>query len=434
MSRTARVVTLLSLVLTSLMSPAGAEDWPRFRGPNGQGVSSEEGLPVKWSATENVAWKVPTPGEGWSSPVIAGGRVYLTAARDRGVACHVVCLDAADGKVLWDTKVFDQETRRKEGKNSYATPTPVVDGRAVYAVFGGGGIAAVDLAGKILWTNRDHRFYSRHGLGSSPIVHGGLLIQAFDGSIEPGPGVDAFIGWQKPWDRAYLLALDAATGKERWRGKRGLSRISHMTPIVARVGDKDQVISPAGDVVQGFDPATGELIWTVRNGGEGTTPSPVLAAPDLLILASGFPTNVPGGAAVRGVRLDPAARGDVTTTHLAWEQKDVVPNIPSFVCAGPHAYGVRENGMAICLEAKTGKLVWRQRLPGNYSASPVYADGRIYFLSESGATTVIEPGTTYKEVARNDLGDGEGPVQASMAVSGGRLFIRTAKHVWCIGR
>src|SRR5687767_4116193 len=172
---------LTAILVTALVAlHSHAENWPRFRGPNGQGISTETNLPTKWSATENVAWKTPVPADGWSSPVVWGERIFLTGTGDRGVSCRVLCLSAADGKVLWDKKVFDQQTTRKEGKNSYATPTPVTDGQTVYALFGSGGVAALDFAGNILWTNTENKFYSRHGLGSSPIIYKELLVIPWD--------------------------------------------------------------------------------------------------------------------------------------------------------------------------------------------------------------------------------------------------------------
>jgi outer membrane protein assembly factor BamB len=435
--KTRLVAFCVALWLSVLSGLAFADNWPRFRGPNGQGISAEKGLPTKWSATENVAWKVDVAAEGWSSPVVWGDRLFVTGTTDKGVACHVLCFNKADGNLIWDKKVFDQATTRKEGKNSYATPTPTTDGQAVYALFGGGGVAALDFDGKILWTNQDNRYYSRHGLGASPIVYKDLVIFSFDPSIVPGPGIDELIGWQIAWDKSFVLALDKATGKEKWRGKRGLSRLSHITPIIATVGGKEQLISPAGDVIQGFEPDTGELLWTVRSGGEGVVPSPILAGDNLLVAQSGFPTKVPTGAAVRAVKLDPAARGDVTATHIAWEQKKNVPNLPSMVFLDGRLYGAQEGGFALCLDAKSGDVLWRERLGGNSGAlcaSPVLAGGVIYLLAESGETTLLQPGPEFKEIARNSLGDGVGPTQASMAVSDGKLFIRTAKHLWCIGK
>jgi outer membrane protein assembly factor BamB len=418
-------VTLASLI-GLVAVPAVAEDWPRFRGPSGQGISIEKGLPLKWSASENVAWKTPIPGEGWSSPIVCGDRVFLTTAREKGAACHVLCVEKTGGKILWDVKVFDQETSRKEVRNSYATPTPVTDGRRVYAVFGGGGIAALDFEGKPAWINRENRYYSRHGMGVSPILWKDLLILPFDWSREAS-GEEERVGWQKPWDQSFVLGIDKETGKEQWRARRGMSRIAHVTPIVLEIDGKEQLISPAGDVVQGFDPKTGGRLWTVRSQGEGVVPSPA-AGLGLLFTASGF-----DGTSLRAVKLG-GAKDDATSTHVAWEQKQNVPAVPSLLFSKPHLFALRDNGLASCMDARTGKVVWQQRVGKNFSASPVLAEGRIYLLGDSGETAVIEAAAEYREIARNKIADGEGPVQASMAVSEGRLFIRTTANLWCIGK
>jgi outer membrane protein assembly factor BamB len=414
------------LCCLALFAPTGstarAEDWPRFRGPTGQGISGEKDVPLEWDEGTNVAWRTPIPGEGWSSPVVWGDRVFVTSASDGGATCHVICVDAKTGKIVWDTPVMKQETKRKEGMNSYATPTPATDGKRVYAVFGGGGFAAVNVAdGRVAWTNTDYPFYSQHGLGASPIVHGGLVIMPFDGSSE---GENKQVGWKIPWEAARVVALDAETGKERWAAKRGLSRISHMTPIVLDVGGSPQLVSPAGDVVQGFDLKTGERIWSVYSQGEGVTPSPV-AGDGLLFTSSGFEAET-----IRAVKLDPGAKGDLTKTHIAWEQKRAVPTRPSFVYHGGLLFSLKENGIALCLDGKTGEVVWQERLDANFSASPVYAAGRIYFLAENGETTVIEAGRSFKELAVNPL---PGHFQASPAISNGRIFVRSDKELFCVG-
>jgi outer membrane protein assembly factor BamB len=424
-----------TLVLAALLAlPAAAEDWPRFRGPSGQGISAEKGLPLRWSATENVAWRTPIPGEGWSSPIVWGDRVFLTTALEKGAACHVLCVSREDGKVLWNVKVFDQVTSRKEGRNSYATPTPVTDGRRVYAVFGSGGIAALDFEGKVAWVNGGNRHYSRHGLGASPLLHGELLIMPYDGSNRvdvpgqyPNNTPEERLGWQLPWDKSFVLGLDKETGKERWRAGRGMSRIAHVTPLVLEIDGKEQLVSPAGDVVQAFDPATGARLWTVRSPGEGVVPSPAAGA-GLLFTASGF-----DGTSLRAVKLG-GAKDDATSTHIAWEHRQNVPAVPSLLYSEPHLFAARDNGIVSCMDGRTGKVVWQQRAGKNFSASPVLAEGRIYLTGDSGETAVIEAAGEFREVARNRLADGEGPVQASMAVSGGRLFFRTASALWCIGK
>lgn len=407
-------VALLTAGLSS--GTAAADPWPGFRGPTGQGFSKEIRLPVSWSTTRDVLWKSPIQGDGWSSPVVWGGRVFVTTARDDGRACHVVALDRRSGAVLWDTLVFTQSLKRKENKNSYATPTPVTDGARVYAAFGDGSFAAVDaVSGKVVWTNRDYPFYSQHGLGTSLVLYRDLVIMARDGSSE---GDDKTVGWQTPWDQSYIIALDARSGQQQWKATRGLSRIAHVTPIVARIGARDVLISPAGDVVQAFDVTTGARLWSVASSGEGVVPSPVVAG-GLVVTASGF-----GAPAVRAVR--PGA-----TATVAWEQTRGVPMLASLVAGDGFVFAVTDAGILSALDQATGAQVWQQRLEGTFSASPVGADGKLYLLSESCETFVVAPGASYALLSRNPL---EGRCQASMAVSGGVLFIRSDEAVYAIGQ
>ena len=403
----------------ALPAATGAPDWPGFRGLR-HGVSDERGLPESWSATEGVAWKANVPGAGWSSPIVAGDRVFVTTATEDGVSCRMLAFDRRRGALLWNVEAFRQKPTRKERMNSYATPTPATDGERVYAVFGEGGVAAFSMEGRVLWTNTEHPFYSQHGLGASPILVDGLLLQPRDGSSD---GEDQTIGWQKPWDRSYLLALDVRTGRTRYQAKRGLSRIAHATPAVVTVKGERQVVSPAGDVVQGFEPATGRLLWTARSEGEGIVPSVVVAG-DLVITASGF-----GEPALRAFRL--GGSGDVTATHLAWEQKKAVPMVSSPVVAAGLVFVVRENGIASALDAPTGAVVWQERLPGSYSASPVTADGKVYFLNEECETSIVAAFGEWRLLGAAKL---PGRCQASMAVAGGRLFIRTDTELYAIGR
>ena len=410
-------------------APALADNWPQFRGPSGQGNSAEKGLPTKWGPSENIAWKVPVPGEGWSSPIVWGDRVFVTAATDDGTTCRVICFARRDGRLMWNTQVFKQDNERKQEKNSLATPTPATDGRRVYAFFGGGGAAAVDFDGKVVWTNTANKFYSQHGLGSSPILYKDLLLMPWDHSIRPKNGEDPKIGWQIKWDESYVWALDKNTGKERYKAMRKQSRIAHMTPQVVQVDGKPQLISAAGDVIDAFDPDTGELIWQVSTGGEGVTPSPVIAD-GVVYSSSGFPTNVPY-AAIRAHKL--GGRGDVSKQNLLWEQKKGVPMIPSFVLANGLLFMVTEKGIAQCVDPTDGRIIWTERLEGTFSASPVAtADGKVYFVNEQSNTTVIEAAPEFKEIATNVLGGD--PCQASPALSDGQIFIRTAKSLYCIGK
>lgn len=419
------------LVLGVLVAlPARSEDWPRFRGPTGQGLSSETRLPTSWTQDQGIRWKAEIPGIGWSSPIIWRDQVLVTTVTDDNTHCRILAFDRTSGKLLWNTLTHEMVPLRKEQKNSYASPTPVTDGQRIYAVFGDGTQVAVDFQGRVLWKNQDIRFYSRHGLGASPMLYGNLLIMPFDGSnrVEkagewPNTSLEEQIGWRTPWDRAEITALDVATGKRVWVARRGKSRIAHVSPNLVSVDGKPQIVSPAGDAIQGFDPATGELIWTVYSQGEGVTPS-FAHGDGLVFTASGFEKTT-----LRTVRT--GGKGDVTATHVAWEQRKGTPTQPSLLYVSPHLHSITDGGIAHCYDAKTGQVLYAERVGGNHSASPVYADGHIYFLSEEGETTVIESGPKFEIVARNKMNE---KCQASLAVSQGHLFLRTERHLFCIGQ
>lgn len=415
MRSTTRFVACL-LLLLAVCDPASAENWMRFRGPNGQSVSGERNLPVRWSAEENIARKTSIPGSGWSSPIVYEDRVFLTTTTEEGVSCRVICVNRKDGSIVWNTEVHRQVPGAKRMQNSYATPTPVTDGKQVYAVFYDGTVVALDFSGKLVWKNSEIKFFSLHGLGASPILAHGQLIMPFDGSSRE----ETQIGFKVPWKNAVILSLDAATGKVRWKGERGESRVGHVTPIL--VDDGAQLVSAGGDRVQGHNARTGEWIWSIYSQGEGVTPSPVVAD-GLLFTSSGFEAPT-----IRAIRL--GGKGDVTETHIAWEQKKGVPALASPLYVRPYLYTITRDNILHCIEAATGKIVWVKRLEGVHWASPVLADGRIYILSEDGVTLVLRPGPKYDEIARNDI---EETCFASMAVSQGHFYIRSAEHLYCIG-
>ena len=396
-----------------------AKNWPCFRGPTRQGISHEKDIPIEWSQTSNIVWKTPIPGQGWSSPVVFDDRVFVTTATDAGASFRLLCLDRLTGTVLWNKQIHRQKPGHKQNFNSYATPTPVTDGRYIYVMAFDGTIAAVSNEGNIIWTHQEFEYYSEHGLAVSPILYRDLLIVPFDGSSS---GPDKKLGWQKPWDKGLILAVDKKTGKVQWRGRRGSSRIAHVTPQILSENGRDRLISSAGDVVQGFDIKTGRRIWTVANSGEGVVPS-IVIGDGLIFTTSGF-----GDSAIRAIRT--GGKGNVTKTHIAWESAEDVSKIPSMLYLRPFLFLVTETGVAKCLRASTGEEIWRERLGGKHSASPIWADGRIYCLSEKGKTTVIADGGEFKVLVENELGE---KCIASPAVSQKQIFIRSEKNIYCIG-
>lgn len=397
-----------------------AENWPQFRGPDAQGRSAEKDVPLNWSATENLAWKTPVPGDGWSSPIVWQDTVFVTTATEEGKSCHVLALDRTTGTIRWNQEVFQQALGHKEGRNTYATTTPATDGERVYACFFDGSFAALDFSGKIVWTNRSYPFYSQHGLGTSPILYRDLLIMARDGSSQ---GEDKGLGWQRPWDDAFIVALDTRTGHERWKARRGLSRISHGVPTIWSAPDAHtELVSEAGDVVQGFDPRNGQRLWTSQVIGEGKVPSTVVGG-GMVFTAGGWG----GRESIKAFKI--GGQGELGTNNLVWEQKGIMPKVPSMLYLDGRLFAVTDNGTATSMNANTGAILWKERLGGNFSASPVTAAGRIYFTNDSGETTVVDAAPQFGVLAKNPIGE---KVQASLAISHGQIFIRTEKHLFAI--
>jgi outer membrane protein assembly factor BamB len=405
MIRRTLVTLFVALITTAALS---AEDWPEFRGPTGQGHSSERGVPLEWGESRNVLWKTPVPGLGWSSPVVAGGRVWLTTAtKERGASLRVLAFDVETGREVVNAEVF--RTRSAEPtnpKNSLASPTPIVEPDRVYVHFGAEGTAALTTTGEVVWKTR-LPYESQHGNGGSPVLYNDMLIVSCDGS-----------------DEAFVVALDKHTGKVRWKTRRRQPwDQAYSTPLVIRVGEQDQVISAGAYRAGAYDPVSGKELWRVSyNDGFSNVPRPVFGH-GLVYIATGF--QQPTLLAVR-----PEGNGDVTKTHVAWTLRRGAPLTPSPLIVGDELYIVNDTGIASCLDAVTGATHWQARLGGNFSASPVFADGRIYFLSEEGVATVIAPGKEFRKLATNQL---DGATLASMAVSGGSIFVRAGNHLYRIG-
>jgi outer membrane protein assembly factor BamB len=383
-----------------------AQDWPEFRGPTGQGHAAGRGLPLTWSEAEQVRWKVAIPGRGWSSPAIQGERIWLTTATEGGRSLRAVSVDRETGAVRQNVEVFRLKNLGPiHSKNSHASPTPVLEGDRVYLHFGAHGTACLTQSGEIVWKTRLEYDNGQHGPGGSPVLYDDLLIVSCDGQ-----------------DAQFVVALDKLTGKVRWkRPREGFQ--AYTTPLVIRLPAGDQVISPGAFRAVAYDPRTGKELWQVKYGeGFSNVPRPVYGH-GLAFICTGFQEP-----SLLAVRVD--GRGDVTKTHVAWALRRGVPLTPSPLLVGDELYLVSDNGIATCVDAKTGNEHWRARLGGNHSASPVYADGRIYFLSEEGESAVIAPGRQFQLLARNRL---DGETLASMAVSGASIFIRSQTHLYRLG-
>lgn len=442
--RLATGIILTTLAVSGLAAPRVglAEDaWPQFRGPGGMGVSGSQDLPAEWGGLlSEPAWKTDLPGQGWSSPVVADGRVWVTAAEqtaldeaelkrrlenhkygaevfqaDAAVRLFALELDASTGKLLRRIDLLEvADPTPIHAINSYASPTPVVAGGRLYCHFGSLGTAAADLSdGKVLWSAR-LVVEDITGPAASPVLVDDKLVLVRDGC-----------------DEQYLAALDIATGRLAWRTDRPpidapepKHRRGFSTPLLIEHQGRRQLIAPAPHWVVSYDPSTGRELWRARVAdGHALVPRPVYAD-GVVYCCSGYPQATLTAVAVDG-------QGDVTETHVRWTYDKQVPLISSPLVDGDELYFVSVLGIARCLDRTTGQLQWKQRLRGSYAASPLLADGKLYFTSKEGVTTVVRPGRQYEAIAENKL---YGETMASLAVANQSLLLRTASSLYCLRR
>lgn len=427
--------------------------WPEFRGPTAQGASSAKGLPTQWAPDKNIVWRSEVAGKGWSSPVVANGKIFITTAVElpvdpkaavtvapapveapaakggaakrsapakapppapKPVSLHVMGLDAATGKIVWDTKVIevtDPVALKMHGKNSQASPTVVYEAGRLYAHFSHHGTACLDVAGKIVWLSQENSYIPQHGTGGSPVLVDDLLIFSADGSKDPG-----------------VVALDKATGKTRWKIARpateAKSKFSFCTPLVIEVAGQKQVISAGSGIVQALNPKDGSEIWHVMYGtGYSVVPRPVFAH-GMIFMSTGYDKPV-------GLAIKVDGKGDVTNTHVVWQETKYVPHNPSMLVIGDELYMLADNGLFTCRDAKTNAVHFEERLLGPSSASLLYADGLIYAIDEKGASAVVKPGKTLQVVATSELKE---KTLASMAVCDNDLLIRTELALYRVGK
>ena len=424
--------------LVLLVSSAAADDWPQFRGPGGQGHSDASGLPLKWSETENVTWKVPIEGCGWSSPVICGNEIWMTTAlvtpakpedakrkldelgypvpsgKVAGrVVLKAVGVDRGSGRLIRSVTLLNvDEPLQICAVNSYASPTPVIEAGRLYYDGGTMGTACLDTTtGKVLW-KRHLPVEHQVGPGSSPVVYGKLLVLVRDGC-----------------DVQYVTALDKQTGESVWKTPRPPIDTTYTpckkafsTPLVIDHAGRRQMIVPGAQWIVSYDPDTGKEIWRVDTGPSFSNVSRPVFGQGLVFVATAF-----GRAELLAIRPD--GRGNVTDTHVAWTTRKQVPRLPSPLLAGNELYAISDGGAATCMDAATGEVHWARRLLSKCSASPILAAGRIYFFAEDGHTAVIRPGTEFTSLAESQV---DGRIKASAAVSDGALFLRTDTHLYRI--
>ncbi len=413
---------LVFLTLGGLsIGDAGAADWPRFRGPNGTGISTDPDVPIQWTENHGVLWKTPIPGAGNSSPIIWGSRVFLQSAAPDGKERWLLCLDAADGKILWSRAVPGSKAHTHE-KNTLASSTPATDGERVYCLFWDGNIVslqAFDFQGQRVWQRGLGSFTSQHGPGTSPVVFGGKVYLANDQDNA---------SWLSA--RSTLVCLDAKTGKDLWQVQRRAFRTCYSTPFVQENAEGEPeliVASTAG--ISGYDPQTGRetwaWLWTFDDMPLRTVASPIQSQGMI------FANSGDGNGARHTIAVEPGRKREATQAHLIWENKKIFPYVPSMLARGEYLFAVHDNGVAGCFIAKTGKPVWTERLGGNFSASPILIDGKIYAANEDGEVFVFPAEAPFRLLAKNSIGE---PVTATPAVADGRLLIRGKEQLFCFGK
>ena len=403
-----------------------AENWPGWRGPSGDGVSTGKGIPTKWSSTENIAWRIAVPGEGHSSPIVWGDKVFLTSSLTEKNKRILLCIDRLSGQTVWQRDVVQSPPETIHRLNSRASGTPATDGKQVYVTFmraegdkviapnvgserlitpGKIIVAAYDLDGNEKWKTNVGDFVSAHGFNTCPVLFEDSVILNGDHDGD-----------------AYLVALDRQSGRQRWRTRRENKTRSYVTPIIREIDGITQMILSGSLCIASYDPRNGKRHWIVDGPTEQFVASMVYDG-KYVFATGGYPER-------HTLAIRPGGKGNVTDTHIAWRTTRGAAYVPSPIISGRYLLMVADSGIASCFEARTGKRHWMERLPGGHSPSPVSADGLVYFVSDRGVTTVIRPSETFAVIAKNELGE---PVSASPAISQGQIFLRTHQHLYCIG-
>lgn len=395
--------------------PLSAADWHQFRGPQGQGHADAHDLPTHWSETENVVWKVAIPGEGHSSPIVVNDQIWLTSAQEEGRSLRAFCVERAGGTIIHNVELFrPDDSGPKNVKNSFASPTPIVEKDRVYIHFGQRGTACLSTSGDVIWRDTSLQYSQPYAGASTPILFENLLILTCDGT-----------------DTQFLAALDKQTGKLVWNTVRThfkersppLPLMAYSTPLVVTVDGVPQVVSSAADHAAAYDARTGREIWWLRYDGFSEVFRPVTWRG--LVFLQGF-ENV---AEVKLYAVRPDGKGEITQTHVEWKLDRGAPFVPSPLVVGDELYIINDGGIAMCLDAKSGQEHWTERVGGNHSASPLYGDGKIYCFNEQGVSSVLVPGKKFQRLAENKLADG---IIASPAAAGRALYIRTQSHLYRI--
>ncbi len=400
-------------------------NWSHFRGSNLDGICRTANIPVKWNDTTNILWKVPINGKGWSSPVVWGNQVWITTATSDGKQMFGVCLDKKTGKEIFNQKLFESATSySKHDFNTYATPTPCIEEGFVYIHFGTSGTACLKTNdGSVVWKRTDLNCEHVQGPASSPIIYKNMLILHLEGT-----------------DIQYIVALDKATGKTIWKTDRPkelydkltpIGKKAYITPIVIKVNGKDLLISNGSAVCIAYDILTGKEVWRFVQGEDSTISMPV-SENGMVYFYTGFVTQPDGEQYSELVAVDPAGKGDITSTpYVKWRLREPILQLLTPLVKDGLIYTINTKNQLICVDAKTGIPVYTRRMTAKYNSSPFYAGGNIYFTSVAGETTVIKEGKKLDIVSRNKI---SGEVYATPAITGNNILIRTADNLYCIGQ
>ncbi len=401
------------LVVASVVGLTRGEDWPMWRGPRADGTVKDTGFALTWSDTENVKWKTELPGTGHSSPVVSKGKVFVAGCLEAEKKRVLYCVDRGSGKILWERTAIVSELEKKHSENSWASSTPAADGEHVYITFWDKPhlrVYCYDYTGNLVWEKTPGEFQSVHGFSSPPMLYKDLVIVNGDQDAPKGK-------------TAYIVAFDRKTGEEKWRADRPNRLRSYCPPVVIDVAGKKQLVLTGSKCVCSYDPDTGEQNWIINGPTEQFVASMVFHD-GVLLLTAGFPEHWV-------MAIDPRGKGNVTDSHVLWSKKNEGGYVPSPVAHDGKLFLVHDSGVASCWDVKTGKQFWKQRLTGKkHHASAVAADGRIYFTSDDGITSVVKDSAEFEVLAENRLGEA---VFSSPAFSDGDIFLRGAKHLWCIG-
>ncbi|HEY2249593.1 MAG TPA: PQQ-binding-like beta-propeller repeat protein [Planctomycetaceae bacterium] len=389
-----------------LPAPGAERQWPRLRGPTGQGTALESNFPPTWSETENIVWKAEIPGRGHGSPIIWDQRLFITSASEDGQERWLLCYDRGTGSLLWQKAAPKPATQEKlYWKNSYASTTPVTDGQRVIAFFGNSGLVSFDFEGNQLWHQDLGTFPTMHGPGASPVLYQDRV----------------FVVQDQTQGKSVFAAFDKNTGAKIWQHERPQAAC-WTTPTMLHVGDRDELVVNGSHTITAYRPETGEPIWSLAGSSRESIPMIVVGC-GLIYSTSG--RNGPM------IAIRPGGTGNVTETHIAWQLPRGGPHVPSPAYYEGRLYLVNDTGIASCLACRTGETIWQTRLPGRFSMSPIEAGRKLLFTSETGTTYVLLPGPEFKLMATNELGE---DVLATPAVLGGRIYFRTKGHLVCVGK